>query len=440
MVRKFDQMTRDEATRLRKDGKSVREIALLTGVALTTLKGWFKEIGLSRLPEPATRRRYTISEQQGILAEYGARKSPKVIVEKYGISKSTLFYWKKKHRVLATSKSGQRYTASEVVGMKRALTMAKRIESILGECKCMPSDSRLMRVKEVLRLQDRYSVHSLCQALKLSKATFYRVSLQLACNHRTQYEINDDNLKARIQYEFEDSGERFGAPMIQFKLKEKGVAVSREHVRRLMKEMGLVSKQFRPRCLNSTQSLKNSRYRRNRLLGKFTQDRPNVFWVSDITYARVGGSFHAICVILDLFSRKVLAYGISPENNMELVQETFMRAFDSRNRPEGLTFHSDQGVQYTAYPFQQLLRELNVRQSLSNPGTPHDNAVMEAFFSAFKREELSYNWYNSPEELEQTVKKYVDFYNQKRPHRKLKLQTPDQFEQSWFEKDVTAGN
>ena len=136
MVRKFDQMTRDEATRLRKDGKSVREIALLTGVALTTLKGWFKEIGLSRLPEPATRRRYTISEQQGILAEYGARKSPKVIVEKYGISKSTLFYWKKKHRVLATSKSGQRYTASEVVGMKRALTMAKRIESILGECKC----------------------------------------------------------------------------------------------------------------------------------------------------------------------------------------------------------------------------------------------------------------------------------------------------------------
>lgn len=55
-------MTKDEATRLRKDGKSVREIALLTGVALTTLKGWFREIGLSRLPEPATRRRYTTSE------------------------------------------------------------------------------------------------------------------------------------------------------------------------------------------------------------------------------------------------------------------------------------------------------------------------------------------------------------------------------------------
>ena len=115
------------------------------------------------------------------------------------------------------------------------------------------------------------------------------------------------------------------------------------------------------------------------------------------------------------------------------------RSFDARTT-------NDEGAYWRyvteerAYPFRKFLTELKVRQSLSNPGTPHDNAVMEAFFSAFKREELSHNWYNSPEELEQTVKKYVDFYNQKRPHRKLKLQTPDQFEQSWFEKDVTAGN
>lgn len=430
MVRKINQTTRNEAIRLRREGKSVRDISLRTGVALTTLKGWFARLGLSRLPGAAMKRRYTPVEQRSILAEYEETKSPKAIVEKFGISKATLFYWKKNHKVLARSRTGREYTASEVVGMRRALARAKRMESILGECKCLPSDSRVARVKEVLRLQDRYSVHSLCQALKLSKATYYRISLQLACNHRTQFENNDESLKMRIQQDFVESGERFGAPMIQFKLKEKGVTVSKEHVRRLMKEMGLVSKQFRPRRLNSTQSLKNSRYRRNRLLGKFTQEKPNVFWVSDITYARVNGGFHAICVIIDLFSRKVLAHGISPENNMELVQGTFQQAFESRNHPEGLTFHSDQGVQYTAYPFRKLLTELKVRQSLSNPGTPHDNAVMEAFFSAFKREELSHNWYNSPDELERTVAEYVEFYNLKRPHRKLNMQTPDQFERN----------
>ena len=107
------------------------------------------------------KRRYTPAEQRSILAEYEETKSPKAIVEKFGISKATLFYWKKNHEVLAKSRTGREYTASEVVGMRRALARAKRMESILGECKCLPSDSRVARVKEVLRLQDRYSVHSL---------------------------------------------------------------------------------------------------------------------------------------------------------------------------------------------------------------------------------------------------------------------------------------
>ncbi|MBP5443871.1 MAG: integrase core domain-containing protein [Treponema sp.] len=55
-----------------------------------------------------------------------------------------------------------------------------------------------------------------------------------------------------------------------------------------------------------------------------------------------------------------------------------------------------------------MLRELGVRQSLSNPGTPHDNAVMESFFATLKREELSHNWYNTPEELDKTIREYID--------------------------------
>ena len=84
-----------------------------------------------------------------------------------------------------------------------------------------------------------------------------------------------------------------------------------------------------------------------------------------------------------------------------------------------------------------MLRDLGVRQSLSNPGTPHDNAVMEAFFSILKREELSYNWYNSAEELDKTIRDYIEFYNLKRPHRKLKVQTPDQFEQNYWDAQAT---
>ena len=124
----------------------------------------------------------------------------------------------------------------------------------------------------------------------------------------------------------------------------------------------------------------------------------------------------------------------------ELVKKTFLRAFEYRNHPDGLTFHSDQGAQYTAFEFRKTLREFGVRQSLSNPGTPHDNAVAEAFFSILKREELSHNWYNSAEELGNTVGEYVDFFNSKRPHRKLKLQPPDQFEQGYWAARSSCGS
>ena len=62
---------------------------------------------------------------------------------------------------------------------------------------------------------------------------------------------------------------------------------------------------------------------------------------------------------------------------------------------------------------------------------------MEAFFGTLKREELSHNWYNTPEELDKTVREYIEFYNLKRPHRKLKLQTPDQFEQNYWKAQAT---
>lgn len=254
-------------------------------------------------------------------------------------------------------------------------------------------------------MQGQFSIHTLCRVLNLSKATFYRTCL--GRREKSQYEKNDDALRPIIQTEFYDSGERFGAAMIKVKLDDLGIPVSTAHIRRLMKEMNLVSKQHRPRCFNST-NLKY-RFRRNRLQRNFTQDAPDKFWVSDITYAIVKDEFYAVCAIIDLFSRKSLSFGISPEMDTELVKKTFLRAFEYRNHPDGLTFHSDQGAQYTAFEFRKTLREFGVRQSLSNPGTPHDNAVAEAFFSILKREELSHNWYNSAEKLENTVGEYVDF-------------------------------
>ena len=82
------------------------------------------------------------------------------------------------------------------------------------------------------------------------------------------------------------------------------------------------------------------------------------------------------------------------------------------------------------------MRDLNVKQSYSFPGSPLDNAVAESFNSIMKREELSYNLYTSKAQLEQVVSEYIDFFNNYRPHRKLKNMTPARYEQVYYQEQA----
>ena len=93
--------------------------------------------------------------------------------------------------------------------------------------------------------------------------------------------------------------------------------------------------------------------------------------------------------------------------------------------------HSDQGGQYTSKTFRELLRLNKVVQSFSRPGTPHDNAVAEAFFATMKREEIYRTSYVSERQFKESVDDYIEFYNSKRPHITLNLKTPNQFEEHY---------
>lgn len=135
-----------------------------------------------------------------------------------------------------------------------------------------------------------------------------------------------------------------------------------------------------------------------------------------------------ICVILDLFSRKVVAHRVSPKNSTYLVTSTFRQVYRNRNEPQQLMFHSDQGPQYTSNTFRKLLRINKVVQSFSKSSRPHDNAVAESFFASMKREEIYRTQYCSERQFMQSVDTYIEFYNTKRPHSTLNYRTPDRFE------------
>ena len=122
-------------------------------------------------------------------------------------------------------------------------------------------------------------------------------------------------------------------------------------------------------------------------------------------------------MILDLFSRKVVAYKVSRKNSTQLITSTFKASWEQHAPDAGLIFHSDQGAQYTSHRFRQLLHERTVVQFFSNSGRPHDNAVEESFFATLKKEELYREDYTSEETFKRGLTSYIEFYNTQRPHR-----------------------
>lgn len=172
----------------------------------------------------------------------------------------------------------------------------------------------------------------------------------------------------------------------------------------------------------------------NKLQQRFDQKAPNLVWVSDITYLKAAGRWYYLCVIIDLFSRKVIAWDISSNINADLTIAVFKKAYAKRNSPQGLMFHSDQGTQYTAFEFRKLLDSSNTVQSFSKKGYPFDNAVAECFFKYLKLEETNRRTYKTLLELRLSIFQYIEgYYNSKRPHGTLDYLTPNEKERLYYE-------
>jgi putative transposase len=161
-------------------------------------------------------------------------------------------------------------------------------------------------------------------------------------------------------------------------LAERGIATSDRMVAELMQKMNL----------SSTRTGAKKHYIRldgdkkeDSLKMNFSVKSPNQVWVSDVTRFKVDDKFQYICVIINLYSRKVIAYKISQKHSTQLITSAFKSAYAERKLEDKLIFHSDRGAQCTSYSFQKLLKSLHVKQSFSPSGKPHHNAVMEAFFA-----------------------------------------------------------
>lgn len=367
---------------------------------------------------------YTRKFKEAVVKFYERNHTIAETLQEFGISQASLFEWKKiyskEHDLIIDG-------ASKYKNFRQSQAQLKKTEYILEvvrKASCGVNATIDEKMAAINELEGQYSIHVLCEALNLPRGTYYNRKRREKT--MTQLEKDDEQLKPIINQIFLDSKKRFGRKPIQYKLKEKGYQVSEKRVARLMKEMGLEVE--KPKYMAEHKKPIPRYYFKNRLGREFEQDSPNKVWVSDITYVKVEDQYYYICIILDLFSRKAISYGISDLIDTTLTMKTFGEAYKKRGNPRNLMFHSDQGVQYTSFAFRQYLKSKKVKQSFSTPGTPYDNSVCESFFHTLKKEAIYHNLYSSPDELNSVMEEYIHFYNEERPHRKLNMKTPLQFE------------
>jgi len=254
-------------------------------------------------------------------------------------------------------------------------------------------------------------VKELCAVLGVHRSVFYYHQKQ-----KHQQNPEREGLRKRAAELHQASRSAAGARTLSAMLCAEGKAVGRYKAGRLMQEAGLISKQpgrHRYRVCD-----RRSLVAENLLARCFTAERPNLIWCGDITYIRYRGGWLYLAVVLDLYARKVVGWAFSTIADSSLAQNALSMAWESRGRPAGILFHSDQGTQYSSLSYGALVQRYGMSRSMSRKGNCWDNAVTERLFRSLKTEWVPLNGYRSVKEAESDVLMYMTgYYNRIRPHQ-----------------------
>jgi len=274
----------------------------------------------------------------------------------------------------------------------------------------------------IYRHRYRYPVRISCEVLEVSRSGYYGFL------RRRRDSIRQADLIARIREVHRRSRYTYGSRRIMHQLRRDGLVIGRYRVRRLMR-LGGVSVRKKRKYKITTRS--NHRYPAspNLIQGCFQTEKPNLVWVSDITYIKTAQGWLYLAVVMDLYSRKVVGWSLARNMAVQMVKNALLMAIGRRKPDPGLIHHSDRGIQYACDGYRRLLRRYDMVSSMSRSGNCLDNAVAERFFRTLKTECLI-NWRDmSADEVRHDIVDYIEmFYNNERLHSFPGYMSPNDYE------------
>ncbi len=207
---------------------------------------------------------------------------------------------------------------------------------------------------------------------------------------------------------------------------ERGLVVNRKLIRRIMAEHSLSGLPLRRKGRRYLAHVATSEDLVNR---NFSAVAANSLWLTDVTEHKTREGTLYCCVVLDLYSRRVVGWAIDRRNEATLVNDALTMAATSRKTSPDTILHSDHGTQFTSWSFTQNLRHHRLLGSMGSVGDCFDNAPMESFWGSMQIELLDRKRWMTHVELATAMADYIEnFYNPTRRHSSLDYLTPDEFE------------
>jgi putative transposase len=272
-------------------------------------------------------------------------------------------------------------------------------------------------------MSGQYKVAWLSEALLVSRSGYYDWNKRRRAPGPR--EVENTRLCQRIRKEFARSRQTYGSPRLARAL---GCPGKRNRIARLMRLERLFARQRSKYRVATTDSRHGGPIAPNRLRGLAVQ-RLDQVWATDATCVLTGQGWLYLVAVLDLFSRRVIGWAMSPLLDAPLVVAALRMALSQRRPTKSLIIHSDRGSQFASAAYRHLLTQHGLVPSMARKGNCYDNAFIESFWSTLKYELVYHRRFATLAEARTAIFDYIEtFYNRTRLHSSLDYQSPNHFE------------
>jgi putative transposase len=253
------------------------------------------------------------------------------------------------------------------------------------------------------------SISRQCELVGLSRSVFYYQPAKASEENLRLMQLIDE---IYLKYPF------YGTRRMCAVLKEQGHEVNRKRIKRLYQLMGLQAIGPKPNTSKPAEGHKVYPY----LLRNLKIESANQVWATDLTYMPMPTGFMYLMAVVDLYSRKVISWGVSNTMDTAFCCDVLKEALRT-GRPA--IFNTDQGSQFTSDAFTSILKQHQVQISMDGKGRAIDNIFVERLWRSVKYEYLYLKRPETCQQLYQGLEEYFHFYNQERLHQSLEYKAPD---------------